>query len=67
LDHILDILGTDTISQQKYTQIKNMAEVIIEASLTEGAIIKVDYDDKNEKIITSIKKSKKRSKNPSVN
>ena len=44
-----------------------MAEVIIEASLTEGAIIHVDYDDKKEKIITSIKKAKKRSKKPSVN
>ncbi len=44
-----------------------MAEVIIEASLTERAIIKVDYDEKNEKIVTSIKKSKKRSRKPSVN
>jgi len=51
---------------QKYLE-DEMAEVIIEASLTEGAIIFVDYDKENEKIITSIKKAKKRSKKPSVN
>ncbi len=51
---------------QKYLE-DEMAEVIIQASITEGAVIKVDYDKKDEKIITSIKKSNKRSKKPSTN
>ncbi len=38
---------------QKYLE-DEMAEVIIQASVSEGDIIKVDYDDKEEKITTAI-------------
>jgi ATP-dependent Clp protease ATP-binding subunit ClpC len=38
---------------QKYLE-DEMAEVIIEASVTEGDVIKVDFDAENEKVITSI-------------
>jgi ATP-dependent Clp protease ATP-binding subunit ClpC len=38
---------------QKYLE-DEMAEVIIEASVTEGDVIKVDFDKENEKILTSI-------------
>ncbi len=38
---------------QKYLE-DEMAEVIIEASVSEGDVIKVDFDKENEKIITSI-------------
>jgi ATP-dependent Clp protease ATP-binding subunit ClpC len=38
---------------QKYLE-DEMAEVIIEASVSEGDVIKVDFDKENEKIVTSI-------------
>ncbi|WP_027471121.1 ATP-dependent Clp protease ATP-binding subunit [Saccharicrinis fermentans] len=40
---------------QKYLE-DEMAEVIIQASVTEGDIIKVDFNEKDEKIFTSIEK-----------
>ncbi|NPA38103.1 MAG: ATP-dependent Clp protease ATP-binding subunit [Chlorobi bacterium] len=52
---------------QKYLE-DEMAEVIIQASITEGDVIKVDYNEKQDKIVTSIKKTKsKKSQKPSVN
>ncbi len=51
---------------QKYLE-DEMAEVIIEASITEGDVILVDYDQKKDKIVTSIKKTRKKSQKPSVN
>nr|WP_321452055.1 ATP-dependent Clp protease ATP-binding subunit [uncultured Carboxylicivirga sp.] len=43
---------------QKYLE-DEMAEVIIQASVSEGDIIKVDYDTKEEKIVTEIIQLKK--------
>ncbi|WP_075602408.1 ATP-dependent Clp protease ATP-binding subunit [Saccharicrinis aurantiacus] len=43
---------------QKYLE-DEMAEVIIQASISEGDIIKVDFNDKEEKIFSEIKKTKK--------
>ncbi|MBS2097531.1 ATP-dependent Clp protease ATP-binding subunit [Carboxylicivirga linearis] len=43
---------------QKYLE-DEMAEVIIQASVSEGDIIKVDYDTKEEKIVTEIVQLKK--------
>ncbi|SMO38556.1 ATP-dependent Clp protease ATP-binding subunit ClpC [Saccharicrinis carchari] len=40
---------------QKYLE-DEMAEVIIQASISEGDIIKVDYDEENDKIFTSVEK-----------
>jgi len=51
---------------QKYLE-DEMAEVIIQASMSEGDAIIVDYDKKDDKIKTSIKKTKKKSQKPSVN
>jgi len=51
---------------QKYLE-DEMAEVIIQASMSEGDIILVDYDEKQDKITTSIKKKRKKSQKPSVN
>ena len=50
---------------QKYLE-DEMAEVIIQASITEGSVINVDYDEKEDHIVTSIKKNKKAQK-PSAN
>ncbi|MGM0376474.1 MAG: ATP-dependent Clp protease ATP-binding subunit, partial [Bacteroidota bacterium] len=41
---------------QKYLE-DEMAEVIIQASISEGALIEVDYDEENESIKTEIKKA----------
>ncbi|MFW6043361.1 MAG: ATP-dependent Clp protease ATP-binding subunit [Marinilabiliaceae bacterium] len=41
---------------QKYLE-DEMAEVIIQASISEGSLIEVDYDEKNEKIKTAVKKA----------
>ncbi len=46
---------------QKYLE-DEMAEVIIEASVSEGDIIKVDFDKENEKILTSIENLQKETK-----
>ena len=46
---------------QKYLE-DEMAEVIIEASITEGDVIQVNFDKKEEKIKIEIKKTKKNSK-----
>ncbi|TLX73659.1 ATP-dependent Clp protease ATP-binding subunit [Labilibacter sediminis] len=43
---------------QKYLE-DEMAEVIIQASVSEGDVIKVDFDEKNEKIFSTIEKNKK--------
>ncbi len=43
---------------QKYLE-DEMAEVIIQASVSEGDIIKVDFNEKEEKIFTSIEKKEK--------
>jgi ATP-dependent Clp protease ATP-binding subunit ClpC len=52
---------------QKYLE-DEMAEVIIQASMSEGDVIIVDYDEKEDKIKTSIKKTRKKSsQKPSVN
>ncbi len=51
---------------QKYLE-DEMAEVIIQASMTEGDVIKVDYDEKKDQIKTAIKKTKRKSQKPSVN
>ena len=42
---------------QKYLE-DEMAEVIIQASISEGDVIKVDFDKKEEKIFSSIEKNK---------
>ncbi len=47
---------------QKYLE-DEMAEVIIQASVSEGDIINVDYDEKEEKIFTSILKNEENIEN----